>query len=312
MEKVGLDFRWIDNKMKVLVLGKNGFIGRNLCEYFEKKEDIELSVAGSQELNLIDEEAVKSFISDNWYDVIINASIYNPRVGVNKKAEKELEYDLRMFHNLAKFSKSCGKMIYFGSGAEYDKRFPICSVTEDEIGNTIPVTDYGYAKYIIGREIDADMYPNIYNLRVFGLFGKYENWVTTFISGACCKALKDLPITIRRDVYFDYLYIDDFCRLVDRFIRIDKPAFHSYNICSGRRVRLTEIAETVKKVSGKDLPVYVCNEGLANEYTASNERLMNEISDYSLEDFSNSVSKLYTWYKDHEDIISIEKLLYGL
>ena len=297
--------------MKVLVLGKNGFIGRNLCEYFEKKEDIELLSLGSRELNLIDEVAVKEYLSDNWFDVIINASIYNPRVGVNKNADKELEYDLRMFHNLVKFSRCCGRMIYFGSGAEYDKRFPICSVKEDEIGKTIPVTDYGFAKYIIGREIDSGMYPNVYNLRVFGLFGKYENWVTTFISGACCKVLKDLPITIRRDVYFDYLYIDDFCKMVDRFIHIESPEYHTYNICSGKRILLTEIAETVKKVSGKDLPVYVCNEGLANEYTASNERLVKEIGFINLEVFDESVSKLYSWYEENEGLISVEKLLYG-
>lgn len=297
--------------MKVLVIGKNGFVGKNLCEFFQNIDDITLYSIGSREVNLIDEKSVNNYFEGKTFDVIINSAIYNPRVGTGKEPHRELEYDLRMFHNVVRHRDKCKKMIYFGSGAEYDKRFPICSVSEDEIGKTVPVTDYGFAKYLIGREIDSGMYENVYNLRIFGLFGKYENWATTFISGACCKAIKNLPITIRQDVYFDYLYIDDFCRMIDRFIRLDSPEYHTYNICSGRRVLLTEIAEIVKQVSGKDVPVYVCKEGLANEYSASNQRLINELMSYNPEIIDITVSKLYTWYRVNENIINIERLLYG-
>ena len=298
--------------MKILVIGKNGFAGKNLCEFYEGRSDIELTATGHKDLDLLNEEEVRTYFADRYFDVVIDAAVYNPRVGVDKKPEKELEYDLRMFHNIVKNRDRFGKLIYFGSGAEYDKRFPICSVKEDELPRSIPVTDYGFAKYIIGREIDSGMYENVYNLRIFGLFGKYENWVTTFISGACCKAVKDLPITIRRDVYFDYLYVEDFCKIIDSFIKIDRPEFHTYNLCSGRRILLSELADIVKKVSGKDLPTIICNDGLANEYTASNERLLKEIGGYSFESCQESIEKLYKWYEDHSDIINSEQLIYGL
>ena len=120
--------------MKILIIGKNGFVGRNLCEYFEGISDIELSSIGRQDVDLVDESIVKDYFADKWFDVVINTSIYNPRIGADKRPEKELEYDLRMFYNLAKCRDKYGRMIYFGSGAEYDKRFPICSVKEDEGG----------------------------------------------------------------------------------------------------------------------------------------------------------------------------------
>ena len=326
--------------MKILIIGRNGFVSRNISEWLLESNYFSVDVTSSTELDLLDEAKVKSFFFDNYYDVVIDTAIYNPRIGSGKDSTKELEYDLYMFHNLAKCHDMYGKLIYFGSGAEYDKRFPICSVREEDISwgpkkesitsgksdvlysndfivekrcsGQIPTTQYGLAKYIIGQEIESEIYgaDNIYNLRIFGLFGKYENWKTTFISGACCKAVKNLPITIRQNVYFDYLYINDFCKILESFININDPRYHTYNITSGRRVSLIEIADMVKAVSEKDIPIYVCEEGLANEYTASNHRLIDEIGGYKFEDMEDSVKDLYQWYESKSDDIDILSLLY--
>ena len=291
--------------IKILIIGRHGFTSRNLFEYFTNCDEYDVKLVGSVELDLLNENIVKSYFSANYYDVVIDTAIYNPRVGTGKEPEKELEYDLRMFHNLAKCHDRYGKLIYFGSGAEYDKSFPICSVSEDELDNLIPKNVYGMAKYIIGQEIEAGIYnsDNIYNLRIFGLYGKYENWKTTFISGACCKAIFDMPITIRQNVYFDYLYIDDFCKMLDAFIRLENPRYHTYNITSGKRVSLIEIAQIVKAVSGKELDIIIKKDGLANEYTSNNERLLKEIGGFDFEPMSKSVEKLYSYYEQIKDEI---------
>lgn len=311
--------------MKILIIGKSGFIARNLYEYYLNAKQV-VSNVSSSELDLLDEIGVRDYLNDNYYDIIVDTAIYNPRFGLEKDARKELEYDLRMFHSLAKCHNKYGKLIYFGSGAEYDKTFPICSVCEDDLLNLkidenngifncsgyIPQTQYGLAKYIIGQEIESGIYgaDNIYNLRVFGLYGKYENWKTTFISGACCKALNNLPITIRQNVYFDYLYIKDFCKMLDAFINIERPKFHTYNITSGKKVSLLEIADLVNKISGNNVPIYICNEGFGNEYTSSNKRFIDEIGGYEFEPMSDSIKDLYIWYESIREEIDIESLLY--
>lgn len=294
--------------MRILITGAGGFVGRNLCEYFSSKRTYAVTAATSGELNLLDEDTVYRWLKQTKYDIIIHASIYNPRVVSGGREEKELEYDLRMFYNLSKYHELYGKMIYFGSGAEYDKRFPICSVAEDQFENGVPDSSYGLAKYIIGKQIEKS--ENIYNLRIFGLFGKYENWKKAFISGACCKVLKNLPITIRRNVYFDYLYINDFCDMVERFLLLRKPRYHSYNTVSGKRIDLISLAEIVKQVSGKDVPVVVCEAGLANEYTADNARLLAEIGKVQLTSYEEAVRELYSWYSEHERQIDLLSLLY--
>lgn len=293
---------------RILILGAGGFAGKNLYEFFLRfPNEYEIDAPKSSELDLLEQDTVSSYLDKGNYDVVINAAVCNPRRASFKQNASELECDLRMYYNLERCSDKFGKMLYFGSGAEYDKRYPICEVAEDDIGKSIPANDYGLAKYIIGKSIENSR--NIYNLRIFGLFGKYENWRTTFISGACCKALKGLPITIRKNVFFDYMYIDDFCRIVKHFVDNDVK-YHTYNMSTGKKIDLVSIAQTVKKICNADIPVYVCSEGLANEYTATNKRLLEELCSFDYSDFESSVAALAEYYRSIDGDVDIMSLLY--
>ena len=290
----------------VLILGSGGFVGRNLIEHLSQRCDLLLDCPKIEELNLLDENSVEKYLKRKRYDVIVNAAVYNPKIDPYSPIP-ELEQDLRMFYNLERCSNLFGKMYYFGSGAEYDKSGDIVSVEEGKYVNGVPKNQYGMAKYTIGKIIRNC--GNIYNLRIFGLFGKYENWRTTFISGACCKALKGLPITIRQNVYFDYVFIKDFVRIIEWFIDND-PKYHEYNISSGRKIDLVDLANMVKKASAKDVPVIVCQTGLAKEYTASNKRLTEEMGGFVFTDYQTAVTELFHYYEGIEDQIDLLSLLY--
>ncbi len=291
----------------VLIVGAGGFVGKNLKEHLEAGGRYHLLCPKKEELDCVDEYSVRYYLEHHPADIILHAAVYNPRVGTGKQAQRELEYDLRMFYNFEKYAELYGRMFYFGSGAEYDKRSPMVRVHEGDESRTVPVGDYGFAKYVIGQQILKSR--NIYNLRIFGLFGKYENWKTTFISGACCRAVKGLPITIRQNVYFDYLYINDFCRLVEILMEKQLSA-HEYQVVSGKRTDLLTIAGLVLRASGKQLPVYVCRDGLAQEYTASNERLLQEIGVFEYTPMETAVKELYKWYLEREEGIDLYPLLY--
>lgn len=293
---------------RILILGANGFVGKNLKEYLSQfTNEYILQTPSRKELNLLNEKDVKNYLSKNYFDVIVNAAVCNPIRGNSIDNQTELEQDLRMYYVLKKYSDLYGKMLYFGSGAEFDKSENIVSVTENDFNNNIPSTQYGLAKYIIGKDIESS--KNIYNLRIFGLFGKYENWRTTFISGACCKALKGLPITIRQNVYFDYMYIDDFCKIIKLFID-NEPKYHTYNITTGKKSDLITIAETINKLVENPVPIYVCKSGLANEYTADNKRLSNEFVNFEFLEMEKSIGHLLDYYKVIIDTIDNYSLLY--
>lgn len=293
--------------MKILLLGSGGFIGKNIREYYQYLDDkLLIASPSSRELNLLDEKAVSDFLKQNRFDVVINCAVANRKRESFSCDTSELYQDLRMFMNLEKCSDMYGKMIYLGSGAEFDKRDDIANASEFDF-NGIPITEYGLAKYTIGKLIEAS--KNIYNLRVFGLFGKYENWKTTFISGACCKAIKGLPITIRQNCFFDYLYIDDFCKIIDWFIW-HVPKHQTYNVSSGEKIDLLSIAEIVNELVQRPVPIYVCKEGMAKEYTASNERLKKEIGDLEITGIKDAIRDLLRFYQGIEAEIDIYSLLY--
>lgn len=295
--------------MKILMTGGSGFVGRNVKEYLLQK-GYDVYAPTSRELNGTDEETVADCLKRNHYDVVLNFAVHVDEEDLARNGSKMLDYNLRMFLNFYRHSDLYGRMIYAGSGAEYDKRFPIQSVTEDDIGkHLIPTDHYGLMKYTVNQMIEKS--ENIYNLRLFGIFGKYEDWKTKYISNLCCKSLKGLPLSLRKNCWFDYLWIDDFCRLVEMFLQLQQPEYHVYNAVSGVRVSLYELAQLVNEVADKPQNIVVCGEGWANEYTANNDRIRAQLPEWELTDMRAAVEMLYEWYRENIDGIDVYSLIYG-
>lgn len=294
-------------KKKVLIAGATGFIGKNLYEYLSGKDELLVDTLNSTKIDLIQEKAVEEYLVKNYYDVIIFCANYGIGRNPMNDQNKVMEYNLRMVYNFEKCCQCYGKLLYLGSGAEYDKRYDISYVCENDIGKSIPTEQYGLYKYIVNSMIRKS--HNWYNLRLFGIFGKYEDWRVKYISNLCCKALLDLPLTVRQNLYFDYLWIDDFCKIVEFFIN-NNMQYKDYNVVSGVKVSLIELAEMVRDISGKHIPIYVAKEGLGKEYTADNKRLLSELENFEYTNIKDSIRELYEWYSNCKDTIDIYPLLY--
>lgn len=292
---------------KVLLIGGSGFIGRHIIEHFKNSDKYQIIAPTSRELNIIDEEMVTTYLQNQYFDIVLNFAIYGDGIDKTKDGTKMLEYNLRMFLNFEKNSHLYGKMYYAGSGAEYDKRFDIVEVSEDDEGKHIPIDQYGLMRYTIDRLIRNS--SNIYGLKIFGIFGIYEPWQRRFISNCCCKAVKGLPLTIRQNLFFDYIYVKDFCRILERLMDIE-PQEHAINVVRGEKIDLYSLAKMVLEVSGKELPIYICEEGLGKEYTADNSRLIREIGSFEYTDIKDAITEMYRWYMRNEKDIDMLKLLY--
>lgn len=284
--------------VKILLLGSSGFIGKNLKEQLCDKYDI--NSPSHEILDVTNEEAVKSILTRENYDVVINA------LDIRNGDSYYFEQRLRMYANLEKYHDYYGKMIYFGSGAEYGRTLPIIKIEEKEFNRIIPTDSYGFCLHQMSKS--ADISNNIYNLRLFGIFGKYEVWKKRFISNAICKALFNYPITIRQNVTFDFLYIDDLCKIVEWMIE-HNPVHHSYNAISGNSYSLIELANIVKQIIGSQVPILIASDGYGSEYTGSNTRLKQEM-DFQPEPIEISIRRLTEWYHENIDVINRYELLY--
>jgi len=293
----------IDMAKKILLTGGSGFIGKNIIEQLGASYDF--SFPTHAELDLQDQAAVERYVKGNDFDVVIHAAnIGGTRKTANMKGV--METNLECFMNIAHCSEHYGKMIQLGSGAEYGKSQPIVRVQEADFGKRVPQDEYGRYKYECSKYIENA--ENIVCLRLFGCFGKYEDYETRFISNAICKSLYDLPITIsNKNVVFSYLYVDDFARIVERFMR-HECAHKFYNAVPDGTTDLLTIANTVKMISGKNLPVVVKNPGMGNEYSGDNSRLKEEMPEFRFTSLDEGIKNLYEWYEENRSAIEYDKI----
>ena len=290
--------------MKVLITGTSGFIGRNLQEKLLMEYDI--LCPNREELNLLDSDEVKTYLRQHRVDVIIHAANTNNTRNTTTTSYDVLDGNLQMFFNLEKCKRYYGRMYYFGSGAEYDMQHYIPDMKEDYFGTHIPKDPYGFSKYIMSKSCgQAD---NIYDLRLFGVYGKYEEWERRFISNAICRALKGMDITIQKDVYFDYLWVEDLCDIMGWFIE-NKPLYKHYNICRGSKINLYSLACIVRDVLDIDCNIVVGESGWKPEYTGNNARLLQEMGEYQFTEYQESIKKLCEFYKSNIDMIDKNRLI---
>lgn len=290
--------------MNVFITGGSGFIGKNLKEQLDKT--CKVFAPSSGQLDLLDEQSVGDYLKSNNFDVVIHTATWNATKNSPKDTTKVLENNLRMFFNIARCSGRYGKMLYFGSGAEYDRRNWIPLMKEDYFDSHVPADDYGLSKYIMAKY--TEKCRNIYNLRLFGVFGKYEDWEIRFISNACCKTIWDLPITIKQNVFFDYLFVDDL-KIITEWFMEHESVHRVYNICTGKSRDLVALAKIVLSVAGKKLDIRIDREGLGREYSGDNSKLLGEMEGFVFKDMTSCIEELYRWYLENKNKISREKLL---
>lgn len=289
--------------MKILLTGGNGFIGKNVIEKLGGR--YEIIAPGSFELNLLDEDSVMKYISQNRPDVIVHAASVGLKLGQDGEQDI-LEKNLRMYLNLLRGEAFYQKIIVLGSGAEYDKTQDIKQIAEDDKNSKIPTEQYAFSKYIMSQ-LALNNQKNIH-LRLFGIFGPHEDYTRRFISNAICMALLELPITIKQNVYFDYLFVGDFIDILEKFIQKDSFKHRIYNVGRGERLDLVTIAKMVLKVTSKNLPINVLNSGLNKEYTCNVDRLKNEFSDIAFTDMEAAIGQLVAHYR--LELPSIDKNIF--
>ena len=267
--------------MNILITGSGGFIGKNLLKYLE--EEFNILHPRSYELDCTNFEAVQKYFKQNNIDFIIHCGTVGGIRGVEDKSTT-IDENLKMVENLLESKRKDAKMILFGSGAMYDKSKPIKKIKEENLGQHIPQDLYGRSKMLIADKIKDR--EDVLCLNIFACYG-YGEKESRFPTYAITQNLKHQPIEINKNVVFDYLFVEDMCKIIRHFVTKGWKGKNIINITPTESIKLSEISEIKFKT----------NE-LGNEYTGDNARLLSEIPDFQFTSYRDGLKKFYDYLKN--------------
>jgi len=277
------------NVRNILITGSGGFVGGNLKKYFKDKYN--LLTPRSFELDCVDKNAVKEYFEQNKIDFVIHCGTVGGARGVQDK-DTTIEDNLKMVENILSSKQDDTKIILFGSGAMYGKSRPLHKVKESTIGDFEPLDLYGKSKMIIAEKIKNR--KDVLCLNIFACYG-YNEKSSRFPTYALTQNLKHEKIEINQNVIFDYLFIEDLCRIVEYFLE-NEPKFENIiNVTPTKSVSLLEIAKIVNEISDFKSEITIKAETMGNEYTGDNSRLLEEIPDFKFTDMKSGLKALYQY-----------------
>ena len=283
----------------LLITGGTGFVGKNILPILSKKYKV--FAPHRNELDLRDTCAVKNYVIHNKIDSIVHCANPNPVKSANFDSYQNMfEDSLKIFMNFYQIQANCEKIIYLGSGAEFDKSMNIQRIKEEDVHRSLPTDVYGASKYIMNEL--ALHSKNIYNMRLFACYGPYDH-ESKFITHVIRCCLSNEMITIRQNCYFDYIHVFDLAKIIEYMIENDLK-YHDYNVASGDQITLENIAKKVCQQMGYPTSkITFLKKELNKEYTADITRLENEMhlknSFISLDDgISIQIQHERKWFND--------------
>ena len=99
-----------------------------------------------------------------------------------------------------------------------------------------------------------------------------------------------LPIDINQNVIFDYLYINDFLKIIELIIENDYNV-KEFNITPDDSIDIVSIAKIINQCGSFKSEIIIRNEGYNYQYTGSNKLLKENFPDFSEKRFGEALEE---------------------
>ena len=207
-------------KKKILIFGKNSFIGSNLYTFLKNKHFVKIKSFNSN-----------SLLNLNKFDYIINCSINKKYI--NNTYSENNDFDLAIVKNLDENTN----FIFLSSRKIYKPKANIFENSKIKCLN-----NYEKNKYITEKKIFKIKRNKSIILRISNIIGykKYNprkihnTYLDFFVS-----KIKKGELILNRNDFKDFLDINTFSKMIDLIIK--KKVFGIYNISIGKKVYLKEL-----------------------------------------------------------------------
>lgn len=243
--------RFIGAKMKLVITGGNGFIGKWVLSMLPDNINAVVTSRNLDGIINVNNREFHCYTTDYKYeslceilsgnDAVLHLAAKRPTESIQSECMQNAIVDFELFHACEKCNIS--NIVFLSSRSVYGRQ----KIPWTENSNPTPLNSYALAK--LQSEQTAEFFNNrglfIKSLRisqVMGLGEKDENVITVFIKNAVDK--KPLTLTGGGNIKREYIYVKD---LVDSLLlALSKPSIRGvYNLGSGCTVSIEELANLI-------------------------------------------------------------------
>ena len=244
---------------KILITGADGFIGKNVIEQFDSKYKF-VKITRSSKYDILD---LNSFIDIDSVDIVLHLAAKTFVPESFKNPYEFYDFNIKSTLNIAEFCriKNVSRVIYLNS---YTYGTPNYLPIDEEHKISLH-SPYNKSKYLSEELLlnYLDSVSNVVSLRLFNIFGKYQG--EHFLIPTIIKQLSGNKIEVKNlKPKRDYLYVKDLILLIEKIIETNSIS-GIFNVGSGKSYSVSEIVNTILKVSKKELKIISENITRENE-----------------------------------------------
>ena len=244
---------------KILIIGKRGFLGKNLYKHLNKK--FKSKIIHFKDINKFKKEI-------NNFNFIINTSINKNYI--NKRYLKKNDNDFKISKII---NSKESTYIFLSSRKVYKEKANI-----KEEGKLFPKTYYSKNKLITERNLKKKFGKKLLILRISNIIGYKENIKNhlheTFIDYFYKHAKRGI-IFDNQKKFKDFISVQKFCQLLEMAIK--KNLHGTFNFSIGRKVYLNDIVRWLNRFNKKKIKVIKLKEYKDESFYLNNSKLMRRI-----------------------------------
>jgi len=269
--------------MRTLVTGGGGFVGRNVARALRSLGHDVLAPT-RQELDMTDLGKCMMYLNKHCPTAIVHTGFKGHFASQNQ--HQDFVDNIKMYEVLT-WIDDYRPTIIIGSGAEFDRRFDIDQVDEEELYKSWPVDLYGLSKNIIAKRAlgmgqyneDEVELSEPYLLRLFGCFGPDEPDFR-FIKRSILRLKEGLPIEIEKNKKMDFFFVDDVAVVIDHVLKTRSKELCHMNLVyeqdMGHKETLADVGAKICKAMNVPINVVVKQVEKDHPYTGDGGRLRSQ------------------------------------
>ncbi len=255
--------------MKILVLGKNGFICRSIIPLLEK-EGYDLTCLSHTELDCTNLDKLREFFRKSGnFDFVIHGLLAGEGRLLKEDSADCMYQNLLILENLLYMSPFYKKLVYLGSGAKENRNKDVIFLSEGEFGEP-PNSIYSLTKYLSGKRVLNN--NKVLCLNIFNVFGPLEK-DNRFIKLNIKKYINKQDFEIWGDRLFDFFYIEDLFIVLNHFIKNPPNKYEEFNLVYPKKYKISEITDIINTLDNYKVNTSFSVNERNNHYFGHGEKL---------------------------------------